>query len=373
MSAGRALSVDLRLERAGPAPAAELALTATVANDGDQPVPLDRVQAAAAPLVLDVEDAEGRPVPMRPPDPPRPQDAERGMQLGPGEALRVRYAGFLDQAQRPGRYRVRYRGDLPPQGAVGGETLLSGWVDVEVAAPAEAAERPAPLPALLPAVPWWRRLTGAAVCPLRRLFTRDRCERLLTRNVDEPCSEEIGGAPPGFEAWNGTYAWRARFRVRVDEARCRVIVTVRVRVVGAIDEAQRDGWERAIEAAWGGQAALVWGCCCRGGYTIAANLVFVDSGEHYVVHAGVDTAGLGSWGRGDAGSLADEFGRMIGARDEYFVVDGTEWPSPFTSGAGVMNNPAEPPAARHFELVQRAAEDLLGAGCRIRRLRRRKG
>ncbi len=372
MSAGPALTVTLQPKRAGPTPAAEVALIAVVANPGDRPVPLNRAQAAAAALVLEVEDGEGRRVPMRPPDMPRPADGGPGDALEPGGSLTLHYAGFLDGAQPPGRYRARYRGAHPPQGASGGEPLLSGWVAIEVAAAADATALPAPLPPPRPPVPWWRRALGAVACPVRRLATRQRCERLLTRHVDEACTEEIGGAPPGFETWNGSYAWRARFRVRVDEARCRVIVTVRVRVVGDIDAAQRDTWERAIEQAWGERAALLAGCCCRRGYVIAANLVFVDSGEDYVVHAGADTASLGIWGRGDAASLADEFGRMIGARDEYFAVDGKAWGRPFSTGGGVMNNPAEPPATRHFELVQRAAEDLLGGPCRIR-LRRRKG
>ncbi len=372
MSAARALTVTLHPERAGPTPAAEVALTCVVANGGDRPEPLHRVQAAAAALVLEVVDPAGRRVPLRPPDTPRPEDGEHGASLGPGDSLTFRFAGFLDRAQPPGRYRVRYRGGHPPLGAVDGEPLLSSWLDVEVAALPDAPAQPAPLPPLRPRQHWWRRLARAAACPVRRLAGRDRCERLLTRNVDEALTEEISGAPPGFEAWNGTYAWRSRFRVRVDDARCRVIVTVRVRVVGDIDVAQRDAWERAIEQAWGGRAMLLCGCCCRGGYTIAANLVFVDSGEDYVVHAGPDTASLGIWGRSDAATLADEFGRMIGARDEYYTVDGTAWPSPFSDGAGVMNNPAEPPAPRHFELAQRAAEDLLGAACRVR-LRRRQG
>lgn len=366
MSAGPALTVELRLERAGPRPAAEVAVVAVVTNAGDAPARLNRAQAAAAPLVLEVEGEDGRRVSMRPPDIPRPGDGGAGEPLEPGAAATFRYAGFLDRSQPPGRYRVRYHGAHPAQGAGPDGPLSSGWVEVAVAPHPEALEGHPPLPALRPPLPWWRRAADAIVCPVRRLLQRERCEGLLTRSVDEARCVEITGAAPGFEAWNGAYAWRARFRVRVDQARCRIIVTVRVRVVGGADEATRDGWERAIEGAWGDHAVLVCRCCCRGGYAIAANLVFVDAGEDYVVHAGPDTASLGIWGRGDAASLADEFGRMIGARDEYYTVDGAEWGEPFRTGAGIMNNPGELPLARHFELVQRAAEELMGTACRVR-------
>lgn len=366
------LSVELSAPRRRNLVPGEFGVTATFTNSGSEPTYLNTAQASHPALVLEVEDSLGERVPMRPPDAPRPDEGGRGEAIPPGGAVAIGYAGFLDRSQAPGRYRVRYAGAHPPLGGSTDEPLVSGWLDFALESAGEF-ESAAPLPAgTIPAVgvrrffELVRNVWHAFACIIRGLLG-ERCERVLTRSVDEARTEVMTEAPAGFEAWNGTYSWRARFRVRVDQGRCRVTATIRLRLVGAISAAERNAWESAIEGAWSGAFKVCcFCCCCRGGFTVAVNVVFVDGGEDQVVNVGASTTSMGSWGRTDTVAVRHEVGHMLGARGEYYTVDGTGWGLPFQAGKGIMNNPGEGPLARHYGLVARAVEDLLGTSCRIR-------
>jgi hypothetical protein len=160
----------------------------------------------------------------------------------------LEYVGFLDRSQAPGRYRVRYVGRYEPLGGSREDPLVSEWLDFEIAAlevEFEAAE-PLPVPrvdleqaGLRAFSAWWRNWWHNLLCFFRRLFGGEPCDGAFTRNVDEARTEVMSDAPPGFEAWNGTYGWRARFRTVVDQRACRVTVTIKVRLVGTITDAQK--------------------------------------------------------------------------------------------------------------------------------------
>jgi hypothetical protein len=370
------LTVQLAAEKREQVVPGEFGVTAVFANDSDEVAYLNRAQAVHPALVLQVQDAQGKTALMGPPDAPGEDEGGRGEPVEPGETVTIEYVGFLDRSQTRGTYRIRYLGDVEPLGGSREDPLASEWLDFEVAEPAEKFETAEPLPApVIVADPrgvkallyWWRDFWHNLVCFILRILGRDRCERVITRNVDEARTEVMSNAPPGFEAWNGTYGWRARFRVRVDQGSCLITVTIRVRLVGAITAAQRTAWENAIEAAWSNAFKLCCRCCCcRRGYTIVANIEFVDSGEDQVVNVGNTTTNMGNWGRNDTTAVSHEFGHMLGALDEYYTVDGTAWGMPFQADAGIMNNPNEGPLARHYGIVERAVEAALGTSCRTR-------
>lgn len=365
------LQVTLTPRSEEPVVPADVAFEATVTNESTEPVVLNRSQAARPSLVLEVEDEEGASIALPPPPPPTKADLEAGDPLDPGESATFEYGGFLDRSLPAGTYRVRYAGYHPPLGGTKDEPLSSDWTTVTVVEASNVAPEARPLhvrggldrPVFV--VRWIRDLLHALVCIILRLFGRLRCDRTLTREVDEARTETISNAPAGAEAWNGTYGWRARFQTRVDQANCRVIATIRIRLQGAITQAQRVAWETAIENAWTDRFKLCCRCCCcRDGYRIAVDVQFVESGEHHVVTVGNTTTNMTNWGRNDTVDVSHEVGHMLGALDEYFTVDGINWGAGRQPDGSIMNNPANPPAARHYDLVRESAQDLLGTRCR---------
>jgi hypothetical protein len=187
-----------------------------------------------------------------------------------------------------------------------------------------------------------------------------RCGAIYTREVDEARTETISDAPAGAEAWNGNYAWRARFRVEVRKAPCRVTITVRIRLNGTINAAQQAAWKSALETAWSNLFKLCYDAdCCPDGSSIEAKVWFVTNQEHQVVNVGASTTNMGNWGANDTVDINHEFGHMLGALDEYFTVNGVSFGAGRQATGAIMNNPANPPAARNYDLVRQTVEALL--------------
>lgn len=365
------LQVTLTPRSEKPVVPGDVVVEATVTNESTEPVVLNRAQAARPPLVLEVVDEEGASIALPPPTPPTKEDLEAGDSLDPGKSTTFEYGGFLDRSLPGGTYRVRYAGHYPPLGGTEDDPLLSDWTAITVVEAGNVAPEARPLdvrgglerPVFV--VRWIRDLFHTFVCILLRFLDRLRCDRTLTREVDEARTETISNAPAGAEAWNGTYSWRARFQTRVDQASCRITATVRIRLQGAITGAQRVAWETAIENAWTDRFKLCCRCCCcPNGYRIAVDVQFVESGEHHVVTVGNTTTNMTNWGRNDTVDVSHEVGHMLGALDEYFTVDGTNWGAGRQPDGSIMNNPANPPAARHYDLVRDSTRDLLGTRCR---------
>lgn len=370
-------TVRLDAERRQGSLPGEFACAAIVTNAGDSDIYFNAAQAAHPSLVLEVRDDSGDAVLLSPPSAPGDADLARGEPIAPGESITIDFVGFLDRSLPAGKYVVRY---VSLQEATGGSTddpLTSDWLGFEIVAPRKGFPRAQPLPELRSTTSWlshwlvrwvrswWHRI----ICVILRWLGRSRCDRVHTREVDEQRTETISNAPPGSEAWNGTYGWRARFMLTVDERQCTATVTVRIRVVGTISTAQRNAWEQAIEQAWNGRFKLCCRCCCcADGYRIAFDMQFVSSGEHQVVNAGASTTNMGNWGRNDTVDISHEFGHMLGALEEYFTVNGVDYGAARQPNGNIMNNPANPPEPHHVELVERAAEAELGTDCSTKRL-----
>ena len=91
---------------------------------------------------------------------------------------------------------------------------------------------------------------------------------------------------------------------------------------------------------------------------------FVTSGEHQVVNVGTTTTNMGNWGASDTVDVSHEAGHMLGALDEYFTVNGVDYGPGRQSDGAIMNNPANPPVARHFDLILQTVRGLLvTSGC----------
>ena len=330
---------------------------ASIVNPADEPVPFNRLQAEHPSLVLEVEGPSGTRVLLPPPAPPTEAELAPG-ELAPGDAIVLRYQNFLDPLLGPGRFRVRYVGRVPALGGTPEDPLLSDWVDFELPRPVPFPKpKPWPFPWPLP----WRELLWW----LRRwleIFPWWRCRRTWEQEVDEAVTETISNAPPASAGWNGTYGWRARFRLTVTQRPCLALVTVRVRVTGSITAAQLAAWETAIEASWNSLFKLCLASrCCSDGTPIRCDIQFVSSGEHQVVAAGASTTDMGNWGAADTADVDHEFGHMLGALDEYFTVNGTNWGAARQATGSIMNNPANPPEARHYELIRARAQALTGS------------
>jgi hypothetical protein len=359
----------------------EFAISVTFVNRSDEPARLNTHQAAHPALVLDVRDAKDEVVLLAPPSAPDAEDLEPGELIEPGAEVVLVYASFLDRSLPAGSYRVRYFGAFEALGGSADDPLASDVLDFTVRAPRgfppgkdipgldkPHPDDPTPEPTIWWKKPWpfllrWlTRFWCWLRCLVLRWIFRRSCERVVSAEFDESRTETISNAPPGSEAWNGTYGWRARFLLTVDESVCRATATIRVRLVGTITTAQRAAWETAIEAAWNNRFKLCSGCwcCCDDGMAIVCDIQFVTSGEHQVVTVGTSTTNMGNWGAADTIDISHEFGHMLGALDEYFTVNGTNWGVGRQATGAIMNNPANPPAARHYELVRAAAASLLG-------------
>jgi hypothetical protein len=377
------LVISLKAEHREDVVAGEFRVRASFENRSDGPARLNIHTASHPALVLEVKDAKDETVPLPPPSAPGPKDLERGDIVEPGASTSVEYAGFLDVGLPSGRYRVRYFGEFPTLGGTMDDPLRSDWLEFTVRRPRAITtgiqltglQRPAPedvdLRRPIPLIHWLRHLHRWIhwfwcwlYCLLQWIFFRRRCDRILSQEIDQPRTETISNAPPGAEAWNGTYGWRARFLITVDEPSCQVRVSIRVRLVGTITAAQRAAWESAIEAAWNGRFALCCGCCCcHNGSEIRCDIQFVTSNEHQVANVGATTTNMGNWGVGDTVDVSHEFGHMLGALDEYFTVNGVDWGPGRQATGAIMNNPANPPVARHYDTVRAAASTALGATC----------
>ena len=372
------LEVSLRAPKTDDAVPGDFMVKATFANAGPEPTTLNLSQASHPGLALELLDSGDKIVHLPPPSAPDERDLEKGETIAQGQSVDVQYAGFLDRSLEPGAYRIRYNAAYEALGGKQDEPLQSDWLEFTVGKTAEVAPSAEPLepiqpskPSLVSRSPFW---IGGLVrflcwlwCLILKILHIRRCNRVLTREVDEQRNETISNAPAGAEAWNGNYAWRARFTVVVDEARCRVTVTVRVRLNGAITNAQRGAWETAIESAWNNRFKLCcdW-CCCPQGYTIVTDIQFVNSGEHQVVNVGATTTNMGNWGATDTVDVGHEFGHMLGALDEYYTVNGVNYGAGRQATGNIMNNPANNPAAHHYDVIRGAVQQLLGSGCGTR-------
>jgi hypothetical protein len=369
------LRVQLEATSPPDAPPGEFAVRATLTNASNAPALLNVDQAAHPSLVLEVRDTADQPVLLPPPSVPSEREREPPGEIEPGRSVTIDYAGFLDRSLAAGTYRVRYAGRSPAVGGTPDDALESPWLEFEVGATQFATGESVTATArgLPPSEKaawysliwnWLRDFWHWIVCLIRRIFRRTRCDRVLTLEVDEARTETISNAPAGSEAWNGTYGWHARFHVTVEEANCRVTVTLRVRINGAITAAQQAAWENAIENAWSNRFKLRCRCCCcSSGYTIVVDLQFVASGEHQVVNVGPTTTNMGNWSATDTIDVRHEFGHMLGNPEEYFTVDGVDYNGARRADGNIMNNPANDPEAKHYDLVRAAAAQLLGTSC----------
>jgi hypothetical protein len=300
-----------------------------------------------------------------------------GEAIVPSQSVTITYAGFLDRSLEAGTYRVRYFSPYPSLGGSRDDPLTSEWVPFTVRAMNEFPSVPPLKPAALRVrkraarrsfwTDWWHRI----VCHFRRLWARifghPWCDRILSREVDEACTEIISDAPLENEEKNGTYSWRARFLVTLDQANCRVTVTMRIRIYENTTVAQRTAWKQAIETAWSNHFKFCCHCCCcLNGYTVVADVQFVTSGEHQVVVAGESTMSMTNWGVDDTVDVRHEFGHMLGALDEYFTINGVDYGEGRQPNGNIMNNPANLPAAHHYDLVKEAVQQLLESDCRTR-------
>lgn len=204
------------------------------------------------------------------------------------------------------------------------------------------------------------------------------------REVNVAVSETITNAPTAYASWNNTYGWRSKYKLTVRRSSCSVLLTMRLKISGTITDAQKAAWKSAIEGRWNNKVKFV--CpdprcagACGAGYPVSVEVVYVDSGEHYVVTANTPgsaeggRSGLGGttsmtgWGVNDLVDITHEFGHMIGAPEEYFTTNGVDYThgDPNTRGfrdpgGGNMNNPANDPRPPNYDLIRQQAAQILG-------------
>jgi hypothetical protein len=230
-----------------------------------------------------------------------------------------------------------------------------------------------------------RQGTGAAAA------TPATLPDFMVRDVDRAITERISHAPRRFSAWNGTYGWHSKWRLRLDTRAEIGKLEVIVRLHSSASSTVKTAWENAILAKWDNKFAF---CVLREVpvtirpgvidrfeemYPIRIVIAWVDhaSDAHYVVaanaadategdRAGVrGTTSMTGWGTADTQDMTHEFGHMLGCPEEYFTTDGVDFAAGGKAGyrdpgAGVMNNPAGPALARNFDVIRHEAATLRG-------------
>jgi hypothetical protein len=224
----------------------------------------------------------------------------------------------------------------------------------------------------------------------RLVATEERPVR--RKEVDAAVTEHISHAPAAFSAWDGTYGWRAKWRLKLDMRGEQGELDVKVRLYSTASAAVKAAWSKAIRRKWSGRFAF---CVKRetpialpaGGtddlaemYPIWITIEWVDdpAKAHYVIRANDAAADEGGragqggttsmvgWGTADTEDVTHEFGHILGCPEEYFTTNGVDYSAGGRRqgfrdpGGGVMNNPAGPALARNFALIQAQAAALRG-------------
>ena len=213
-----------------------------------------------------------------------------------------------------------------------------------------------------------------------------RKPRLVRRKeIDREVEETISHAPAAFSAWEGTYRWRAKWRLKLDMRDETAELNVKVRLLSTASAATKRRWSRAIKRKWSGKFGfwveaddgdelypinidIEWvRDAASAHYTIAANAVGAAEGGR----AGLGgTTSMTGWGEADTTDVTHEFGHILGCAEEYFTTNGVDYSrggrrAGFRDpGGGVMNNPAGPALARNFNMIRKEAAKLRGVKLR---------
>ena len=368
------LKVNLEALLEKPASGAETGIRAKITNSGDAPIAFNLTLAANSSLVLELQDAEGKLLGLSPPSPPTEDELKAMRELAPGESFTIDYFGVLDLYQPSGRYRIRYFSESYLFGGSTDDPVASDWFEFEVVCPPDPSLKSwKNIPIIVERRwlfwewKWWR----SVLCWILKKLGYVHCDQQLSQEVDVARTEVMSNAPQGFEAWNGTYSWHARFRTEIDQNKCSVRIVILLQTSNAaanLSDAQRNAWETALQNAWSNIFKLCCnGCCCSSGYTITLDVQFVNANAHHLVNVQGSTTNMTNWGNTDTTAICHEMGHMLGAKDEYYTVDGTAWGQPFQNGAGVMNNPNEAPLIRHIDLIRDTVQAMLGTNCNTKK------
>jgi len=157
-----------------------------------------------------------------------------------------------------------------------------------------------------------------------------------------------------------------------------------VKLNTSADATTKAAWEKAIESKWSKKYKIQE--LNSEGKEISKKDILVDvqwvddkKDAHYVINptkagdtrdgrAGVaGTTSMTDWGVKDTVDVTHEFGHMLGNTEEYFTTNGVDYTDGgkkrgwWDTGGGIMNNPSEDPAPRHYELVRKSVVSLLGS------------
>jgi hypothetical protein len=199
-------------------------------------------------------------------------------------------------------------------------------------------------------------------------------------NPETRVDETISNCPQGLlDRCQAPYHWQSKYQLTIDKANCKITVTMKLKVTGAVTQAQQDAWKSAIETKWNNKAVFsCTGCNCTMGLTVAISVQFVTSGEHYLITAqpagttigGVTglggTTSMQGWGVNDTIDVTHEFGHMLGNVEEYFTTNGVDYTYGGTKrgyrdpDGGIMNNSANDPRPANYDSIRAQVEKCLG-------------
>jgi hypothetical protein len=215
-------------------------------------------------------------------------------------------------------------------------------------------------------------------------------QETMVRDVNRPVSETISHAPAAFAAWNNTYSWVSKWRLRLSTKPPAQKLELIVRIYCTASAEQKRIWENAIVSKWSDKFSFCVlkdpvpssGDRVQERYPIKIGIAWLDSatGADYTVIANTPgvteggrsgvggTTSMTGWGTADTTDITHEFGHMLGCPEEYFTTNGVDYAAEHggvgfrAPGAGVMNNPAGPALKRNFDVIRQEAATLRGVG-----------
>jgi len=204
----------------------------------------------------------------------------------------------------------------------------------------------------------------------------------LIKDMNQKVNETISNAPEEYKKWNLTTWWNSKFQVSYDLNTNTVSAIVKLHT--SAEASVKSSWEKAIEDKWSKKYKIQE--LNAEGKEISKKDIVIDvqwvdkaADAHYDINptkagdtrdgrAGVGgTTSMTDWGVKDTVDITHEFGHMLGNTEEYFTTnsvdytDGGKKQGFRDKGAGIMNNPSEDPAPRHYELIRKAVVALLGS------------
>ncbi|HET6991789.1 MAG TPA: DUF4157 domain-containing protein, partial [Bacteroidia bacterium] len=188
-------------------------------------------------------------------------------------------------------------------------------------------------------------------------------QRVATIPVNQQVSQTL--IDPG-QSVGKKYDWQSSFIIYLyNEPSEKPHVQVQIHIATPASSSVFAAWNKSVGDAWNYKFAIKSGAKS---YPITVEIIKAASGEFknydvenvkqdvsHGVRGLFGTESMTKWGESDSQDIPHEVGHMLGNKDEYGTVDGTDWGAAHSDLHSdthtIMFKGSEPPRLRHFNLI----------------------